>query len=94
MEIATVIAIAILTEALIEYGKTVAESFEMKDYKTFTTQLVSVIIGIVMSFSFGINIFATGGFTVAPVIGTIITGISISRGSNYVSDILKRLSIM
>lgn len=94
MEITTIIAIAILTEALIEYGKTIAESFEMKDYKTFITQLVSVIIGIGMSFAFSINIFATGNFTVAPVIGTVITGIIISRGSNYVSDILKRLSIM
>lgn len=93
MEIVSVISIAILTEALIEYGKTVADSFDMKDYKTFFTQLISIVLGIAMSFAFNINIFANGGFTVAPVVGTAITGIIISRGSNYASDLLKKLSI-
>lgn len=91
MDIITIIAVAILTEALIEYAKTVAESFETKDYKTFWTQVVSVILGITMSFSFGINAFATG-FTVNPVIGTAITGIIISRGSNYASDLIGKLT--
>lgn len=91
MDIVTIIAVAILTEALIEYAKTVAESFETKDYKTFWTQVVSVILGIAMSFSFGINAFATG-FTVNPVIGTAITGIIISRGSNYASDLIGKLT--
>lgn len=91
MDIITIIAVAVLTEALIEYAKTVAESFETKDYKTFWTQVVSVILGIAMSFSFGINAFATG-FTVNPVIGTAITGIIISRGSNYASDLIGKLT--
>ena len=91
MDIITIIAVAILTEALIEYAKTVADSFETKDYKTFWTQVVSVILGITMSFSFGINAFATG-FTVNPVIGTAITGIIISRGSNYASDLIGKLT--
>lgn len=91
MDIVTIIAVAILTEALIEYAKTVAESFETKDYKTFWTQVVSVILGIAMSFSFGINAFATG-FTVSPIIGTAITGIIISRGSNYASDLIGKLT--
>lgn len=91
MDIITIIAVAVLTEALIEYAKTVAESFETKDYKTFWTQVVSVILGITMSFSFGINAFATG-FTVNPVIGTAITGIIISRGSNYASDLIGKLT--
>lgn len=91
MDIITIIAVAVLTEALIEYAKTVADSFETKDYKTFWTQVVSVILGITMSFSFGINAFATG-FTVNPVIGTAITGIIISRGSNYASDLIGKLT--
>lgn len=91
MDIITIIAVAVLTEALIEYAKTVAESFETKDYKTFWTQVVSVILGMLMAFSFGINAFATG-FTVNPVIGTAITGIIISRGSNYASDLIGKLT--
>lgn len=91
MDIITIIAVAVLTEALIEYAKTVGNSFETKDYKTFWTQVVSIILGITMSFSFGINAFATG-FTVNPIIGTAITGIIISRGSNYASDLLSKLT--
>lgn len=91
MDIITIIAVAVLTEALIEYAKTVAESFETKDYKTFWTQVVSVILGMLMAFSFGINAFATG-FTVNPVVGTAITGIIISRGSNYASDLIGKLT--
>lgn len=91
MDIITIIAVAVLTEALIEYAKTVAESFETKDYKTFWTQVVSVILGVLMAFSFGINAFATG-FTVNPVVGTAITGIIISRGSNYASDLIGKLT--
>lgn len=91
MDIITIIAVAVLTEALIEYAKTVAESFETKDYKTFRTQLASIILGVCAAFAFGVNFFATG-FTVSPVIGTAITGIIISRGSNYTSDLLSKLT--
>jgi len=91
MDIITIIAVAVLTEALIEYAKTVAESFESKDYKTFRTQVASIILGVLMAFSFGINAFATG-FTVNPVVGTVITGIIISRGSNYASDLIGKLT--
>lgn len=91
MDIITIIAVAVLTEALIEYAKTVAESFESKDYKTFRTQVASIILGVLMAFSFSINAFATG-FTVNPVVGTAITGIIISRGSNYASDLIGKLT--
>ena len=91
MDLVSIIAIAILTEALIEYAKTVIDSFDSKDYKTFRTQLASIVLGITMSFAFGINAFASG-FTVHPIIGTAITGIIISRGSNYASDLLSKLT--
>ena len=91
MDIITIIAVAVLTEALIEYAKTVADSFESKDYKTFRTQVASIVLGVAMSFSFGINAFATG-FNVSPIIGTAITGIIISRGSNYASDLIGKLT--
>lgn len=87
-----VFAVAILTEALVEYGKTVIGTWETGEIKTFVTQLATIILGIFMSFAFHINVFADSGFTVAPVIGTVITGIIISRGSNYASDILNKIT--
>ena len=87
-----VFAVAILTEALVEYGKTVIGTLETGEIKTFVTQLATIILGIFMSFAFHINVFVDSGFTVAPVIGTVITGIIISRGSNYASDILNKIT--
>lgn len=87
-----VFAVAILTEALVEYGKTVIGTWETGEFKTFATQLATIILGIFMSFAFHINVFVDSGFTVAPVIGTVITGIIISRGSNYASDILNKIT--
>lgn len=87
-----VFAVAILTEALVEYGKTVIGTLETGEFKTFATQLATIILGIFMSFAFHINVFVDSGFTVAPVIGTVITGIIISRGSNYASDILNKIT--
>lgn len=85
-----IIAIVILIEGLIEYTKTVADSFESGDYKTFRTQLASIVIGIVGCVLFHANAFAS--FDVAPIVGTVITGIIASRGANYASDLLGRIT--
>lgn len=85
-----IIAVVILIEALIEYTKTVANSFESGDYKTFRTQLASIVIGIAGCLLFHANAFTS--FDVAPIVGTVITGIIASRGSNYASDLLGKLT--
>ena len=92
MEFGVIIATAVLVEGLIEYGKTIANAFETGEKKTGITQLISIIIGILIAFAFGVNGFALLGMTVNPVIGTFLTGIIISRGSNYASDLLKRIA--
>lgn len=92
MSIALIISIAILVEALVEYGKSIGDMFLGHDYKTGITQLITIGVGILLSFAFGINMFAAIGFEVAPIVGTIITGIIISRGSNYASDIISKLT--
>lgn len=92
MEFGVIIAAAVLAEGLIEYGKTIANAFETGEKKTGITQLISIIIGILIAFAFGVNGFALLGMTVNSVIGTFLTGIIISRGSNYASDLLKRIA--
>ena len=92
MEFGAIIAAAILVEGLIEYGKTIAEAFETGEKKTGITQLISIIIGILIAFAFNANAFIVLGMAVNPIIGIILTGIVISRGSNYASDLLKRIA--
>lgn len=92
MEITLILSAAVLVEALIEYAKTIADSFEKKEYKTFITQLASVVIGILIAFLFGANVFAALGMAVNETAGKILTGIVISRGSNYASDLIGKLT--
>lgn len=92
MEIGIIIAAAVLVEGLIQYGKTIAQAFETGEKKTGITQLISIIIGVLIAFAFGANAFEVLGMMVNPMIGTFLTGIVISRGSNYASDLLKRIA--
>ena len=92
MNIALIISVAILVEALVEYGKSIEGMFSEHDYKTAITQLITIGMGILLAFAFHINAFAVLGIDVSPVVGTVLTGIIISRGSNYASDLIGKLA--
>lgn len=89
MSFINIIAVAILIEALVEYAKTIVN---MADKKTLYTQIATIIIGIVLAFAFNVDAFAEMGMTVNHYIGVVLTGILMSRGSNYASDILARIA--
>lgn len=83
----SIMILSILTEALITYIKT-----WVMDKKIQWQQIASVVIGIAISIAYGIDIPASVGVTSpVPYIGSVITGILISRGSNYINDIIKKL---
>ena len=92
MTVALIISVAILVEALVEYGKSIEGMFSEHDYKTAITQLVTIGLGIALSFAFHINVFEVLGMEVSAIVGTILTGIIISRGSNYTSDLIGKLT--
>lgn len=91
MNIAVIIAVAILIEGLVEYGKNIADMFYGGDKKTAITQLVTIAIGIALAFAFNANMFVPLGLTVNSYVGMVLTGIVMSRGSNYVSDIISQI---
>lgn len=91
MTITVIIAVAILIEGLVEYGKNIADMFYGGDKKTAVTQLVTIGIGIALAFAFGANMFVPLGLTVNSYIGMVLTGIVMSRGSNYVSDLIGKI---
>lgn len=92
MNITVIIAVAILIEALIEYAKTIMKMVESGEKKTAITQCATVVLGILLAFAFNADLFIPIGIEVNHVVGTIITGIIASRGSNYISDFIKRIS--
>lgn len=91
MNIAIIIGVAILIEGLVEYGKNIADMFYGGDKKTAITQLVTIAVGIAIAFAFNADMFMPLGLTVNHYIGMVLTGIIMSRGSNYVSDLISKI---
>lgn len=91
MNIAVIIAVAILIEGLVEYGKNIADMFYGGEKKTAITQMVTIVVGVALAFAFSADVFIPLGLTVNHYVGMVLTGIVMSRGSNYVSDLIGRI---
>ena len=92
MNIAVIIAVAILIEGLVEYGKTIADTFNDGEKRTALIQVITIVIGVGLAFVFDADMFVPLGLTVNHYIGMVLTGIVMSRGSNYVSDLVGKIS--
>ncbi len=90
--IVLILVLAITVEALIQYSKTIIEMLEKKQYKTFATQLAAILLSVFICFTAGVDLYTLVGvsFTL-PWLGMLLTGIVVSRGSNYTSDFIARL---
>lgn len=88
---ALVFVVPIFIEALVEYAKNIFGMFEGGNMKAGIIQIVTVIIGVLMAVLFNADMFGFLGISVNHIAGMIITGIIFSRGSNYVSDLIKRV---
>jgi hypothetical protein len=83
----SIILMAIIVEGLITYAKTfiVSGKFQWQ-------MLVGIILGITVTLAYNIDIFALLGIiSRVPYVGSVLTGIIISRGSNYIFDLIKAL---
>lgn len=87
-----VLTFAILTEALVEYGKSVAAGFTSGEWRTATTQVVAIVVSVLLCFLGGADIFGILDVELAvPWAGVLLTGILASRGANYVNDLIERI---
>lgn len=91
MNIAVIIAVAILIEGLVEYGKTIADMFDSGEKRIALIQVITIVIGIGLAFAFDADMFVPLGLTVNHYVGMVLTGIVMSRGSNYVSDLIGKI---
>lgn len=87
MDFAQLILIAILVEAIWENIKMIY------DKNKFNISMIgSLVLGVIICLAAQIDIFSIVGINmVVPFIGSIFTGIIVSRGANFVNDLLKRL---
>lgn len=87
----TLIVVAILSEAIWEILKNLIPN--MNDTVWSYINLVgSLLVGILIAFIADVNIFALLDIDLKwPVVGVVLTGILISRGSNYIHDLVGKL---
>jgi len=88
--------VAVIVEALIEYGQTVYDMVEEHDYKKAIKQGVAIAVAILFSFQLKVTLLTwlmadTFAVAVNPVFDMIVSGIFMSRGANYLSDFIRMI---
>jgi len=80
---------AIISEALVEYANML-----VKDKKLDWHVIACMIIGVGVALAFHVDMFELAGVpATVPYVGVVLTGILLSRGGNFIHDILKRLGV-
>jgi len=89
MELQTITGVFILaffTEGLVEY------LFAKKEVSQPVLKYVALAIGIGLAIAYNVDLLAgVGMVSIVPVIGNIVSGIVIGRGSNYANDFVQKL---
>lgn len=84
----TVLVLSLLVEITTEIIKS---SFPF--IKDFRTQFVSMILGVIISFATSTGVFSALDIKISiPALDFFITGLIISRGSNIVHDLIKKIN--
>ena len=88
MQMFSVIVMSILIEAVITYIKTIVVDKNIK-----WQIIVSIMLSMALCLAYGLDIPALVGIvSPIPYVGSLLTGILISRGSNYIFDLLKTIT--
>lgn len=87
MDFAQLILVAILVEAIWENIKMIYDKQKLN-----INMIGSLVLGIVICLLAQIDIFPIVGLNMTvPFVGSIFTGIIVSRGANFVNDLFKKL---
>ena len=92
MELTMVLMLAVTVEALVEYAKSIGRA-ALGGWKRIAIQLAAVAAGVTLCLAARVDLYGVLGLGFAyPWMGQALTGILISRGANYVSDFMGRMS--
>lgn len=87
MDFAQLVLVAILIEAIWENIKMIYDKQKLN-----INMIGSLVLGIVVCLLAQIDIFPIVGLNMAvPFVGSVFTGIIVSRGANFVNDLFKKL---
>lgn len=88
--------VAVIVEALIEYGQTVYDMVEEYEYKKAIKQGLAIVVAILFAFQLKVTLLTwlmsdTFAVTISPVFDKIVSGIFMSRGANYLADFVRMI---
>lgn len=86
MDILSLVIVSLLVESVWETLKMV-----WQDGKLSKDRIGALVVGEVCSFATGLNLFALIGITINPLVGIILSGILVSRGSNFIHELLSKI---
>lgn len=90
MGMETLIVVAITVEALVEYIWTEI----IVEHKLHWKQFIAMMLGIALALAANVDLYSAVGITFAvPFLGSVLTGIVFSRGSNYFADFVSKLTV-
>jgi len=90
MQFLLIIVLAIVIEGITEYFKQAIPG--LKD-RTWLILVMTIVLGIVSAIAFNADIFYVLGFeSRIPLIGCVLTGVLCARGSNYIYDLIGKLT--
>lgn len=81
-----IMVLAVLVEAIIEWLGTPIPPV----YKPY----VAALLGVVICLAYGADLPAAFGLPTVPYVGSVVTGLVIGRGSNYLNDLISRLKVV
>lgn len=76
-------------------GEAIWETLKMtwQEGKVSIDRIGALVISILLAYTANLDIFALMGIALSlPILGTILTGILISRGTNFVHDLITKLT--
>lgn len=89
MSLEGILTLVVIVEALIAFLSTIYvhnPSLPFLDRVSWKAVL-SIVVGQLVVFGFGIEILQTAGFDVPSIPDKIVSGLMIARGSNFIHDI-------
>lgn len=89
-ELLPILAAAVLVEGIVTIIRNLKDPD--KDWKYWVSLVVSLLVSILVVYNWELDLFsAILGVGLIPLVGIVLTGIIVSRGSNYVADLIKLL---
>ena len=84
MQFFALVFLAVIVEGLVEWIKTIYKSGKFQ-----ISQLIALVVGIVVCIGAEVDIFEIVNVPIAwPYVGSVLTGVLISRGSNYIHELI------